>query len=304
MSRRTIEQARKIAAQRAAARIRCLIRNIEFRKDLLEVRKKFLIDKNMEAYLGFLHKWDLRWFPHSLIMGDDRLPGTPQSYEKIITKEMAEYLHSPDPDKRFIILPAVVAHDPFDEYLEQHCDPEDNLPVPDHIPRRGRILNIRVDLSYPLDVLEKLILEELKVAAQRREQLHAQGVLPRDLERLHTNKIEFYLKVYDWAKAGLPYREIAQKLGSRKSTVQYAHVVAMRLIGGTKEMHKGPNPKAKQKVAPRDYTEKHFKECATCREAEHFKDRCAGFRSWAEDHLKPSFIPFEDLRSDGTPKEH
>lgn len=307
MPSRTPEESDKVAAQRALTRIRCLVRNRAFVTDLLEVRRSQDFDRRIEVLTEFQRKWGLQWFPHRLTTAGDHVSSTPARYEEIIFEEMREVLHSTRPNDRFIILPAVVAKEPIDEYWEAH-DPEDDSSVPPDIPGPGKILNIRVDLNYPQDVLEGLIRGELRIAKARREQLQNIGALPLEPDRLHVEKVDFYLQVYDKAEAGEPYRLIARTLRRPKSSVQYAHVVAKLLIGGPPSVRSRPRThiegQARSSPDPATYTRQHDRQCEICQAAEHYQDRCAGYRSWAQDHIRVDYIPFNELHSDGSEMEH
>jgi hypothetical protein len=306
MPRRTVEKANKVAAQRAAARIRCLVRNRDFRRDLMAVRRQLPRDHRMESYFAFLAKWDLQWFPSRLLTSGDQLPATPQGYETVIFQQMREYLHSQHPDNRFIVLPAVVAKDPFEEYVEAHSDPENNSPVPEHIPRRGKVLNVRIDLSYPQDLLEALVKDELKKAKENRNRLQREGLLQTasDPERLHVEKIPFYMEVFDRHSAGEPYRTITTDLRSRKSTVQYAHVVAMRLIGGSPPPQRQTDFRAAADVRnPDGWIRPHLQQCQVCTAANHWNDHCDGFKSFVTSNFGLDFVRFEEMSSDNPDTE-
>jgi hypothetical protein len=82
--------------------------------------------------------------------------------------------------------------------------------------------------------LEALIREELKKATRERKERQLQGFPPSTHERMRLDKVPFYLKVYDLALTDEPYKSIALSLKSSKSTVQCAHVAALRLIGGSR----------------------------------------------------------------------
>jgi len=305
MPRRTVEKANKIAAQRATARIRCLVRNRDFRRDLMAVRRQLPRDHRMESYLAFLSKWELQWFPLALLASSHQLPATPQGYETIISQQMREYSNGQNPDDQFIILPAVVAKDPFVEYVEAHSDPANNSPVPEHIPRRGKDLNVRIDLSYPQDLLEALVKDELKKAKESRNRLQAEGSLPNsEPERLHVGKVPFYLKVFDRHSGGEPYRTIAADLRSRKSSIQYAHFVAMRLIGGPPSARRQTVSQGGLAVREPDrWIRQHLQECQVCRAVNRWDEHCDGFKSFVTSNFGVDFVRFEEMSSDNPDTE-
>ena len=197
-------------------------------------------------------------------------------------------------EERLIKLPAVVAKDPYVDYenmwvRENYHGQEDyEVPSPPSpIPRgAGRILNIRVDLSYPQDVLEAEIKAALQRAMERRGDLRQRGVLPPRPQRLHVSKLDFYLQVFDRHEMGEPYRGIAHALNKPKSTIQYAHIEAKRLVGGP--ARRDARPRAMAQGFPKIHTfnpTRHLKKCLTCREAETFDQYCAQTKDYATYYL-------------------
>jgi hypothetical protein len=281
MPRRNVEQAYKIAEQRLVVKVRCMVRHPEFYDDMVNVRRNYLTDKNFETYFAFLQKWDLKWFPSSIFMGNGGLPKSPQYYERAVAAEVEMWSQSPYPDDEVIVLPAVVARDPFDEYMEQFERGENPpKPLPDEVPKPGRLLKIIADLSYPRDILEKIIAAELKSAHERRAQLQALGALPKEPERIHIDNLSFCLEVYDQANAGKTYSEIAETFDRSKSSIQHADMVARRLIGDARSRRQTWG-----KVDRDAYVKEHFKRCELCRRAERFADQCDGFKSWASVYM-------------------
>ena len=87
--------------------------------------------------------------------------------------------------------------------------------------RDDRFLFLRVDLDQPAYVLLPLFEEELRQQTERR---------PRRRRRL--DRVGFYLEVFDRAKDGLTFREIATELDRKPSTVKSAYITAAHNIFG------------------------------------------------------------------------
>jgi len=275
----------------------------------MEVRRNYRTDPRMETYFQFLEKWDLHWFPNELITAGDSLPGTPEGYEHAIAKAMREYGPTLSPGEDQIKLPAVVARDPYDvyfnNYVEAHYEGQEHFevpPPPSHIPRPGSTLDIRVDLSYPQDVLEAEIKRELCKAIRTRRNYEKRGLLPSRPQRVHLEKIGFYLKVYDQAAAGQTFRKIAKGLKKRVSTVKSAYLVACRSIFvGSQKPPKRHLP-AKAPGVLHD-----CEKCPVCRCAERPEDLCPVAKAYAgQDQVSQRELPgvdtLRDLNVDNTGK--
>lgn len=305
MPRRTPDRAQRLALQQGWTRIRCLLRNQDFRKDLIEERRQFAAGDDWWSSSGdFFKKWNLQWLPLGLLSADRSLPSTPQACEELIKKSLKSAQHDPRKASQHLWRPAVIAEDPRDKYVEEYLDrhagdpalddPSFKLKIPSRIPQRGTVLNLGLDLSYPQDVLEGLVKEELRKALKERQRLVAKGQLPAPPKRQRLDKVDFYLEVYDRAAGGEPYRKIATALRSSRSTVQSAHVRAMRLIGAphTKRRPARHSPTVTWKKSdPDSYITTHLRKCQICRVAEQFDQRCDGFKSWVTSNLGLEFVP-------------
>jgi hypothetical protein len=268
MPRRNVEQAQRIAAQRAAIRMRCVVRHPEFYHDLVKVRSCFVASeaRNWDwlPLIDFLKKWGLKWFPFGMMPPNGELPRSPAYYERIISQAIKD-----EDIRRPMILPAVVAKDLFDDEYNAEC-----------IPKPGMFLHIRVDLSYPRDIIEKIIADHLKTAQARRAR--------PEIERIHMQNLSSWLQVYDSANAGKSYSEIAESLQRSKSSIQHDDMMARRLIGDTRERRRVGMSAPLDRDA---YVKGHLKGCDICRGAERFADYCDGFKSWTTDHMVPAPYP-------------
>lgn len=178
--------------------------------------------------------------------------------------------------------------------------------VYDHraVPRRILLdrLTFCVDLSSaPVEVVLGLIEGKLREA---RKKLAVKGDLKT--KGKHLSKGPLYRRVFDEYAAGQSYSAIAKTLGLPKSTVQSAYNKAKVLIGGS-----APVTRWWQKVknGPRHCLaidsvsfdiDKHFAECSVCRNVERWDQHCEIFKSWATTNLGPTYVPFEDMRPDGS----
>lgn len=292
MPRRTAEEAKKAAQAEGFARLRFLVRNTDFRKDLVELRR-LEPDDQWPSYSIFLRKWDLQWFPKELFEANDRLPGTAEDYEQAIIDAEREAEADPNPINRNIVRPPVTVSDPNAIHIDDLLAPE-HRKASSHIPLFGRVIHLEVDLDYPQDVIEAEIHLALQAAKEHRRNLEEQGRMNKRPERLRLDKVDFYLQVFDRAEGGEPYRTIAVELNKPKSTIQSAHVAAIRLVGSGRGLNK---PKEKGPAAREPFNfERHIAECATCKAAEGPAEYCDGCRSWIETHLVREYIPFDELR--------
>jgi hypothetical protein len=242
--------------------MRCIVRHPEFHEDLVKARN-YYYPKEKRNYLpvhAFFTKWGLKWFPLHMIPPSGELTKSPAYYERLITQATNE-------GGIFVVPPAVIAKDPFDE-------------TPYHVSKPDAFLDIRVDLSYPRDILEKIIADHLKTAQARRAR--------PEIERIHMQNLSSWLQVYDQANAGKTYSEIAQSLNRSKSSIQHDDMMARRLIGDTRERRRVGMSAPVDRDA---YVKGHLKGCDICRGAERFADYCDGFKSWTTDHMIPAPYP-------------
>jgi hypothetical protein len=204
-----------------------------------------------------------------------------------------------------IMLPPIQANEPYERYVTDDADDEQEVEVPAHIPKPGSVLDIRVDLSYPVDMLEAIIKEKLRSAKRRRSELQARGELPLDREpsRIHVRKLSFYLQVFDRHSAGEPFRMIARALKQRKSTVQYAYVTAIRFIGEVPVSRCGnrPDDNAASIRNPDAWIRHHVMTCRECKSADSWGQFCEGYRSFVTSNFGLEFVHFEDMASESEP---
>ena len=221
-------------------RLRFLLRNQNFRRDLMEVRaaghqSDIIIEEGVsessplpDKYGPFVQKWGLEWFPSDLLWGTngEPLPRSIPDEERVLMKALTEWKDHPDMLVRSPVRPPVITEDPAQTYYDDHQGEEEHPYI-----KPGTRLHIEVDLSYPRDVVEALIGDGLLKAYERRERLQAKGFIPRPHQRQRLDKMNFQLEVYDLAQTGLTFDQIARGRGLRPSVVHYAYVAANLKIG-------------------------------------------------------------------------
>jgi hypothetical protein len=173
MARRTPEEARQAAIKEGFTRLRCLIRNQVFRKDLIGLRRLEQQDRQ-EGYRAFLRKWDLQWFPEELITANDQIPWTVVGYEQVLAAAQREAEADPNPMNRFICRPAVIASDPHEVYIDDLLVPEDRK-ASDHTPPMGTVVNVLPRLIVDRSCL--VFDSPRRIELDRR--LHVQGAVRR-----------------------------------------------------------------------------------------------------------------------------
>src|SRR5437764_536862 len=106
MPRRTPDRAQHLALQQGWTRIRCLLRNPDFRKDLVMERRKFAAwSPRSSSRSTFFTKWGLKWLPLSLLDPDSKLPATPQACEDLIQESLKSAEHDPRQASRLLWRP-------------------------------------------------------------------------------------------------------------------------------------------------------------------------------------------------------
>lgn len=267
MPRRSKKAAHE-AQRRSLARLRYMFRHPQFHKDIALLRSKYPhhasdthvitqedIDEcqrleeeakarheeqlNNPSYTDLLdlfrRKWGLSLFPKEIfnLQGEADVPKNAQDYERGLLKYLARLKAEGEPAS----LPtsrAVFAEDPYitKEWYEYEAEYGG---LPPEAPFQGTWLDIRVNLSYPKDVLESLISKELgkALAGRKRKQKQLLG----KNSRLRTSTVAFELKVFDRCEAGQTFEDIAKELNvktkslkGRLSTVRSAYLAACRKI--------------------------------------------------------------------------
>src|SRR6185295_3125247 len=103
MPRRTPDRAQQLALQQGWTRIRCLFRNPDFWKDLIEERRQFAAgDDWWSSSSEFFKKYDLQWFPLGLLSTGRTLPATPKACEKLILDSLKSAQHDPRKGSRLL----------------------------------------------------------------------------------------------------------------------------------------------------------------------------------------------------------
>ena len=136
--------------------------------------------------------------------------------------------------------------------------------------REDRFLHLIVDLEQPADVLLPLFQEELRQQTEKRSR-----------RRRRLDKADFYLEVYDRAKEGATFVEIASELDRKPKTVISAYLTASSNIFGP-----APAPKkARLSLAYFDPSTHSVSSCATCRNAKTAEEMCNDVRQYvSQDH--------------------
>ena len=136
--------------------------------------------------------------------------------------------------------------------------------------RDDRFLFFRVDLDYQADALLSLIGEEL--GQQKRA---------RPSHRMHLDKVDFQLEVFDLAKERHSFVDISKRLGRPLQTIRRAYAAAAQKIFRSTE---APN-KRNLTLALFDL-ESHWRGCAICSEAINEEDMCPEAREFANQDQK------------------
>ncbi|MCA9470220.1 MAG: hypothetical protein KC643_32890 [Nitrospira sp.] len=190
MPRRKGSDALQAALYQGWFGLRFLLRNPEFRKDLARVyrpkppsgmsKQSTLSDSQITPsevhdWWWLMAKWGLAWVPTTWPdPGSERWSEVVKQEENFLRGQMLEAAPHPDPEQRFIFRRAVEAWDPdlvaqekwIEDNLEE-LDGNSSVVPPPYVKPANRLLRLRVDLSYPQDVLEGVIMLELKEAKKR-----------------------------------------------------------------------------------------------------------------------------------------
>ena len=136
--------------------------------------------------------------------------------------------------------------------------------------RDDRFLFLRVDLEQPGDVLLPLFQEELRQQTEKRLR-----------RRRRLDKVNFCLEVFDRAKDGATFLEIAAELNRRPSTVKSAYITAAHNIFGPA---RAPT-KDRLPLAYFDLTA-HVRGCTTCGNAKTAEEMCREARLYVRQDYK------------------
>jgi len=192
-------------------KLRCLIRNREFRKDLLNARRNFDKDEELDSCFSLLSKWKLDWFPLEVMRPGYHIPKSVQEFERVIFNALKESIKTtPQGHNPLMWRPVVVATDPYDEYVRwslPEWDGEGTFVVPGNVPSPSTVLDIRVDLTQdlPQNEIEGLIKIELQKAIKRRQKLQQKRGQAAKKKRRRLDQVDFYLDVFDRHEGGEPY---------------------------------------------------------------------------------------------------
>lgn len=210
-----------------------------YEKEKAEAKARAEQRRNNPSHLDLLamfrRKWGLSWYPQEIfnLRCDHEEPNNAQDYEQGLRKYIERVKASREPFELPTKL-AVTAEDPYIagewyEYEDEYGDLPPDAPIP------GASLVIRVNLSYPQDVLESLIRKELRRALASRKRILDRSSHKK--RRLRTSKIEFELDVFDRCEAGQSFEQIAKDLNvksktikGRRSTVRSVYLAVCRKI--------------------------------------------------------------------------
>lgn len=288
MPRRKGQVALHTALSQGWVGLRFLLRNPEFRQDLASCYNLEEQPVNHEQTLdlwALIKKWELAWLP---IKWPKKGPGTLSEVvrieEEFLIREMRENKEDPDINSRFIFRLPVETWDP-DEVQEgmwieanlEEFEEKGTLPRPPSLKPTGRFLMIRVNLSYPQDVLEEVIKLELNKAkrkrlTQRRKESNGSGK-----SRHRLDKSTLQLQIFDHITEGEKFTDIASKLKKPVSTVKSLYLAVSRKIFNPSV------PKLGHKDVPLvDFDpETHVQKCSTCQSARSFEKMCKLAQTYA-----------------------
>jgi len=146
--------------------------------------------------------------------------------------------------------------------------------------RRG-LLNLTVDITYPLDLLMAAIEAELREKIEFRRSLVKES--PKPYRRLRVDNIDFQLNVFDRAERGETFSVIAKALDAKGSTVKTAFLVARARIRADSQ-----SPKLDLILDDFDPAT-HMTKCRVCAAAETLEAMCpAAQRHVTQDHRSAS----------------
>lgn len=235
MPRRTGEKAKDEAKRAREMRWQYLIRNHLFRAEIRDLRKAFREDHEDadNKRTALIEKWNLTQVPDGIlrepIIPDD-IPRKLEYYEKFLDRPPFGY--------------------PVEALSPLNVSP-------------GRYLNIKVDLTEPVDLILYFISEILR-------QYRRGSTGKRRLD-----SVGFQLEVFDLYKFGKNFEEIAHELNlrqrpirartikGRRNTVRSAYVAAKRKIYG-----------ASDAISDEDETSHTYDTCSICRKANKEEDFC------------------------------
>ncbi len=241
MPRQTKDKAESQTAERQKARWRYLLRNLDFQKDLESLHK-----------LQRTNKGELDWISACEEVADRRglarIPGEIIIYWPGVPLEPEDY-------------PAL------EQYWSQFDVSVDYSPVASTELRDDRFLFFWVDLNHPVQDLLPLIEEELREQTRHRRR-----------RRMRADKIDFHLQVFDMARTGKTFSEIAHALLCQRSTVKSAYQLAGRRIFGPGANRPSKDALAESYILAGFDRTTHFQTCDVCKSAEHPEYFCEACR--------------------------
>jgi hypothetical protein len=295
----------KLARARASAlwasRWRYLLRNPTFQRDLNEVRRQgeaaFAIEIITEqdvavmeleelddaseiitplkpvsataAYDGLLNKWHLTWLPEGILRDNlpDLSPPTVRNYEAAV---IADFKHNSSLSETGypFFRRAVTSRDPAMEYYTQ----TQGTPHPSLNPLD--VIDLRIDLSQPQDVIEELVKDAVRCAKEKRNRSLGKKT------RKRPDKVQLYLTVYDLVSKGHRFSAVARDLRKSKSTIQSIWATVSRHIQGDDISHKEVSMQAIE--ASTFDMEQHLKECKICQVADTADAMCSLLRAYIQ----------------------
>lgn len=297
MPRRTLKDAQLVQIKTQVVKMRMLLRHPQFRKDLALLNEQYS-DKDalggetlFQSRKDFLKKWKLVWFPSEVLRTRDVVNKlTISQLENLIIKEMKAWMPSPDPLAGYLFYPAVLARDPAQDYYDATGEPHPTMGP-------AEVLDVRLDLKYPTDVLVALVEGEIKRVLNRYSRVvqnirQRKGLPTLKKKRHRLDKSAFYIKVYDLASEGATFVQIAKRLGEPLSTVKSAFLRIRRSIfelssQTESDTHSSSAPLTKKTVVLAGFDpEVHTVTCSTCKAATTFDEMCNKAKSYtSQDHV-------------------
>ncbi|GKS59854.1 hypothetical protein YTPLAS18_33810 [Nitrospira sp.] len=278
--------------------------------------------RDLDKQLAFTSKWGLQNLPSSLIWTNpENAPATPSEIEDAFIREMTEEMKVDPEFVRWLPWrPPVLTSDPLEEFsnweqaeadaefyhdeeadryaeelseqLQQQPEAHQRRRGPDLAVSSRDALDLTVDLSYPLDVLEEAIRRELRKALRRRRNVPQQkdGLVAH---RRRLDKADYYLRVYDGVTAGKPYIKVAKQVRRPVSTVKKAYLVVARDIQKLAPEKEGALQAAevekmsKEQLAMVDLdVDTHMQQCAVCQRAETLDQMCLQVQTFVNQDVK------------------
>jgi hypothetical protein len=302
MPRRKGSVALQAALSQGWVKIRFLLRNPQFRKDLAccyyleEESKKH--EQTVDCW-DLMKKWDLAWIPLTWPKkGPGPLSEVVHAEEEFLIREMNEGKEAVDLKNRFVFRLPVESWDPDkvqeERWLEdnlEELEEKGKLCRPAFLKPSGRTLMLRVDLNYPQDILEEVIKLELKKAKRTRSTQKEHELSDSGKSRNRLDKAKWQLRIFDLVAESQTFPEIARCMAKPVSTVKSLYLAASRKIFGSIA-----SPRTKEVSQQGFDYGTHCEKCPTCRSAITMEEMCKQAKKYAcQDHKSQQDLPAENI---------